>query len=759
MLTKTKINSMFSPDLFRTIRKWLLLVLFSFIIVSFFDISFTFASNGAPDTPKATGTEATKWLSGLIEIVWTLLGLLTALVALLLNPGWINWEIFWLTWYLKDMWVLISNFVYIIFALLLIVIAFMNIIWKWWDKFELKQALPKFIVGILIVPLSWFFVQFTLTISSFLTVQVLALPYETFKTEIPREALEKENICQKRVLNMNSSESTAAGTSTPPPDAAGEIWKHSLSKSFNCATWSPMLSIKSFFTWEWLSWNKTQSLYGIISVYTFWIMDYKSLNEVKWKDLWFLSTIFNISAKVLVDLIFIIVYLILLVALFLALFTRWIYLWLYAMFSPLFWLVHFFWWHVWKDWFIHHFNFKDFIALAMVPVYVSAALSFWLLFLLVAGKWLTENKWDQAVLSNNWINIWWMSIEVIWSPTPDKPSDPNTAFSLMTNWAWWAIWKLIVQVFWIALLWIAVMAALWASEMTHHIIEPFEKFWKSVWWLIMHAPQYMPIPGTGWMTMWWVAHAWNAITSQIEWIPSKSWNKWAQDKFPWLFNEDSKEIISQLEKLNAAKNSGDPRNYGVAVREILSKIDEKNLSQDARAKWWLLEFARKYETKLGDKYKSIEEWINSWKANDFSKAIADLSNGVWLVDGKTILWGTSLNDTEATAKAFMWSWRSWNDWTTAWGNMTNYFIPKTVIKDDIIDWWELPSLVAALKSQQTDKWVAKMKEEDFKKWLKWEIDSNAFKLTWWLTVESIIKELWKNDFFTKPPSSTLTPPA
>jgi hypothetical protein len=40
--------------------------------------------------------------------------------------------------------------------------------------------MPKFIVGVLIVPFSWFLVQFILSISSLLTVGVLTLPFDSF---------------------------------------------------------------------------------------------------------------------------------------------------------------------------------------------------------------------------------------------------------------------------------------------------------------------------------------------------------------------------------------------------------------------------------------------------------------------------------------------------------------------------------------------------------------------------------------------------
>lgn len=72
--------------------------------------------------------------------------------------------------------------VYLIFAFALIWIAFANIIGKKDDVYEMKRALPRFAVGILMVPFSWFFVQLTLSITAILTVSMLSLPFNTFES-------------------------------------------------------------------------------------------------------------------------------------------------------------------------------------------------------------------------------------------------------------------------------------------------------------------------------------------------------------------------------------------------------------------------------------------------------------------------------------------------------------------------------------------------------------------------------------------------
>jgi len=47
---------------------------------------------------------------------------------------------------LKRIWILVSNLVYFIFAILFIWVALMNIIGRDGENYKLKQAIPKFIV-------------------------------------------------------------------------------------------------------------------------------------------------------------------------------------------------------------------------------------------------------------------------------------------------------------------------------------------------------------------------------------------------------------------------------------------------------------------------------------------------------------------------------------------------------------------------------------------------------------------------------------
>ena len=146
------------------------------------------------------------------------------------------------------------------------------------------------------------------------------------------------------------------------------------------------------------------------------------------------KTFASLTIKVIFDLIFIVVFLLLMIALFMALFARGTWLWLYAMFSPVFWLLFFFGKAkegVWEQ----KFGIGEFIKLALVPVYVSAALAFWLMFIFVVSNWLEEKKWDTKAI------FWTHIIKNQGDSTGKDEAHPSLnvwGFTLVVKWEHWA---------------------------------------------------------------------------------------------------------------------------------------------------------------------------------------------------------------------------------------------------------------------------------------------------------------------------------
>lgn len=98
-------------------------------------------------------------------------------VGWLMSPDWTSGDLFGLRTPMYALWVTVSNIVYFIYAILLILIALGTMFGQ--DKFSYKVMLPKLALGILMVPFTWWFVQWTISIATVVTASVMTIPAET----------------------------------------------------------------------------------------------------------------------------------------------------------------------------------------------------------------------------------------------------------------------------------------------------------------------------------------------------------------------------------------------------------------------------------------------------------------------------------------------------------------------------------------------------------------------------------------------------
>lgn len=605
-----------------------------------------FAADTTLDKAKTTASSAMSWIWATLTLF---LSLLTYLTTVFLSPEWINGSLFWLNSYFKSIWILVSNVVYLIFAFIIIWIAFMNIIWKWQEKYALKQALPKFIVGILIVPFSWFLVQFILSMSAVLTISALNIPFESFpqyktvmdKTTIP-------NNCTLNLKSIWSSDTETSTTSTTATKTNEDSFFSCKDKKvkWNSSTISEILN----------SWKASDSIFGIISTYTYWVLWLENIAKLNEIDLTNIQTMWDLVVKLLFDVLFVLVYAILLVALWMVLMVRGIYIWIYMMISPLFWLMYFF--DKTSGWgeFFDKFNVKQFISLAMVPVYSMLALSFWLLFLFVIWNWMTDKKSDvlQGVqiqegesTDSSKIVIWWdsnwkwgFSLSVVWSPANEQ----NITWFIKNvgNNTLWVVWTLIMKIFGIVVLWWAVMAALRSNDMTKAIIEPLHAFGWQVWWLITKAPQYAPIFGGQSMTS--MSQIGSSASSYFETKARERWTDFMKkhELFwqNWSIDLSNKSInaLQRLQKSNLNDSSvwDDYKKAYDEWNDIQSLANNKNyveLLQEMLKKWWNEEAAKNIKFWDRDsiaKWHIILDWIADTKYNSQS--------GGWLIKWTDSTW-------------------------------------------------------------------------------------------------------------------------
>ena len=739
-------------------------LIFWFLFYISQDVAFAACWN--PGQPACPNTDAWADKNALVEIVdfivtiaSSLVALLSALVSLFLHPGWVNGTILWFDTYLKDIWIMVSNIVYFIFAFVLIAIAFMNIIWKWQDVWEMKQALPKFVIWVLMVPFSWFFVQFILSISAMLTVAVLSLPYETLNGSAAFDSVKEKKMCTYFMIDLTKG----------AKNDVGEKLKNSGNKDSNtCAFGQTKVSIDEILRWDW-DWISS-SVFWMINVYTYWIMKIDRLTTISSEDIGTsLKTLASVGLKGIFDLLFIVVYMILMIALFMALFARATWLWIHAMFSPVYWLLFFF--GKAKEWVGEQkFGVWEFIKLALVPVYVSAALSFWMIFIFVAAHGLTENNGWSAIFQKMSINWWKTSVINKGKEINLKTEVPVIKMWSFTLWIkgaqwwfknandvfsslWWSIWTLILELFGLAILWIAVMAALKSSQVTESVTEPIRAFGKSVWSLVAKSPQYAPIiptPGGG-VSMKWMQKIATFPQSALD---QKVWKN--VDKFQspinsmfWVKTPSQEKLAKIWAKINDGILSSEVSWLNKDIKWQLDSFGSDN--QDVR------NIITKYINWLKKQNYAISDWLKDVKEEDYFKwgvMNTKIAQAIMAKDSATTL--STTNTWDAQQQARLWrkahSWNKNNDTDkespttadTATAEQNTAINIKSIsnIKLDNVNNWEITegkenSIANQVKASIWDIDISKITKKEMSD----KLDDKIYNDSDWL--KKVINELEK----------------
>jgi hypothetical protein len=124
-----------------------------------------------------------------------------------MSPDWTSGDIFQLRDKMHGLWVIISNIVYFIYAILLILIALGTIFGK--DNFSYKKMLPRLALGILMVPFTWWFVQWTISISAYMTASVMSIPAGIIKDKNGSTVFNRSNIPRNFYLSADKDDMKA----------------------------------------------------------------------------------------------------------------------------------------------------------------------------------------------------------------------------------------------------------------------------------------------------------------------------------------------------------------------------------------------------------------------------------------------------------------------------------------------------------------------------------------------------------------------
>lgn len=759
------------------LRKLAVYILWALVLFTFLDPDFALATETLTKEQEAMRSVASVF-EYLLSWVALILSLLTYLVSLFLEPGWINGTIFGLDKFFKEIWIMVSNIIYFIFAFLLIWIAFMNIIGKEGDTYQLKTALPKFIVGVLIVPFSWFFVQFVLSLSAILTASALTLPSDTFPDY--NAGISKIDVYKECTINLNSKKPEAPASWSPAAAASPSVTGINDPNSFfYCPkTGDNMTNLGTIINW---GEGLTSGIFSLVYTYTYGIMNLPEIWNLKADQIiQGVNTMGGLIVKLVFDFLFVLIYAILMITLGIVLAVRGIYLWLYAMLSPVFGLMYFLDKKEGGEGMFSQFNLKEFFALAMVPVYVMFALSFGLLFIYGIQNGLaktdgTTKKIGSVETSNVWgvstIKILGFQLHVKWATSWSTEGGLNL-WGLGDS-ALGIVWALVLQLFWVVVLWIAIMAAMKQSKITEMITKPISDFWGQVGGLVAKSPMYAPVFPGG-LSGEWLRSAWSSVSWQIENMARQKWTQFAQNNFWDLYDETSSKYQNASTALQSrVDRNNDARSIRAWIDDVFKIGKSRELAGNTQAL-----------NSLADAFEAIRTDSNYWfrtsetEFNNLMTRLRGASGNSAVVqevlrkldtDAKNDsfslfagAWGPRANDEVDTYLGWS-SWSTSSTGSTTWGSVsplaqvvwtqdinnsawdrvwtTIQVDNNTVLRVDAdrnLDRESIKRLAEHLVSQS---WVGTITSDELKKWMK-QNNMSEDNLRWVETEMEVLIAAW-----------------
>ena len=492
------------------------------------------------------------------------------------------------------------------------------------------------------VPFTWWVVSATLSVSSYMTGLVLRMPADIITQNSTKEKA-KVNMATNCTLNFNVDATSK------------KIWY--------CDKYADVDLAEFFLKWD--------GAYGIIPMYAYNIFKFNELDTFKntlnstgtlaqanaliaWDTAYttwdsatknamlqaaiIATSIGKIGVQLLMSVIFAVVFVVILIALVLVLFTRVIKMWMYTIFSPLFALKFFLDEKVKQESALGAFKFGDFIALAMVPVVVSAALGFGFMFIMTfktqmeqpIEKWATQKWIDSPFITvdknstgtGGNIQFFGTTINIKLSDTnsngvgangqPVKADDLKVAlFNVLSG--------LITPIFGIVILWMAVMAAIKTSAVAGKAIEGIEGLGKLAGDMGKKIPGMLPVPGASYVKD---GKKQNVNFKQLTMAPwlIKGWadakeSEERQGMQQWMgLDKGIKELAAQIANLNPEKAS---KLYGESI--AWKRIDELAKNETERDN--LQAMLKKFNITLS--WDELTKF-NAWNKEAFAKAFKDL---------------------------------------------------------------------------------------------------------------------------------------
>lgn len=655
--------------------------------------------------------EMQKMYQAIAEGLNIFLGFITLIVSpavmfawWLMSPDWTSGDLFGLRDVFYKLWITLSNITYFIYAILLVFIAVATIFWS--DHYGYKALLPKLALGILMVPFTWWAVQFVISLSTVVTASVMSIPHETYGKLIDQKSVkwgfwEKESIPKEIIIENNQKFDTVlkdTGTNTSE-------WN-------SCSSGKWCISPRQFL-------ESGGGMYGYMMVYAYGIF---KINEVKKinTNIDAVKSLVDIINQWLVGSIMFLVFWILTLALIFMLMTRAMMLWVYTIFSPFLTLDFVLGGSLLKN-VSDSFSIKEFIGLAFVPAVVGLSLSFGLVIVgaVTSGgtNEISKAKCDAATISWNWCTIMgimgnpenkitrkvvgkgytnnqestdllegdpnnntWRNDGAISREKSDVQIETQNIISIgginvvfKGNIRAWDIDEyagstsdamsiisagggifgtIVVDLIAIMFIWMAFMAAKWINKVVNAAAKPFEELGNKVWSMAASAPKYMPLPIPGGSIAW--ASKWiGQLESIKEQMASKRFDDSGFGKFVKNMNPEiqlNEEMKTKYNKLYG----GNKNDY--EYQKDLKEFVEKSTGQQAL-------YNKELINELSKGLTGMDDWnlTSAGYSANVRKALLDVKKSNLSEDEKAILaaaiikWYSPSNIWSDLSKALSWA--------------------------------------------------------------------------------------------------------
>lgn len=549
---------------------------------------------------STSSQEMQKMYQAIAEGLNIFLGFITLIVSpavmfawWLMSPDWTSGDLFGLREVFYKLWITISNITYFIYAILLVFIALATMFGS--DHYGYKALLPKLALGILMVPFTWWAVQFVISLSTIVTASVMSIPHDTLSRVEEENSVQwgfwtKQTIPKQIIIESNQEfDKVLKDSGNNTVDQGG------------CASGS-CISPKEFL-------QSAGGMYGYMMVYAYGVFKIDEVKKIN-TNVDAVKSLVSIINQWLVGSIMFLVFGVLTLALIFMLMTRAMMLWVYTIFSPFLTLDFVLGGSLLKG-VGDSFSIKEFIGLAFVPAVVWLSLSFWLVIIsaVTSGGTKSISASQQCTTSKLTTPEWCTLVGIMGNPN-NKITRRITNFDEFTNYAmdnnssssapdWkteniisigginiifkWTIKSnedlayadtannitsaigsaggifgtIIVDLIAIMFIWIAFMAAKWINKVVSAAAKPFEELGNKVWSMAASAPKYMPLPIPGGSIAWaskWIGQL-ESIKEQManKRFDDSGFGKFVKNMNPEMqLNEDQKTKYNKL--LGGSKN-------------------------------------------------------------------------------------------------------------------------------------------------------------------------------------------------------------